>query len=196
MSRTRSRTFPSWRLLSPPGSRGCEHDSHRTHQKAGISKLRSRVTPPSPSVTGVLLRPGCFVGGELLVHAVTQGPENDLLHGDFPEHSHYPRPTEPPQRAASDARSELNRTRCEPRTAETVEVHVRVSEASPGPPPTSRWRPVRPGREEGAGQLRASARVQIRGPARPLSCPQRSSDALSGRHPSPTVLTSHARGGG
>ncbi len=33
---------------------------------------------------------GCFVGGELLVQAVTQGPPGELLHGNFPEHSRYP----------------------------------------------------------------------------------------------------------
>jgi len=33
---------------------------------------------------------GCFVGGELLVQAVTQGPGNELLYGNFPEHSRYP----------------------------------------------------------------------------------------------------------
>ncbi len=33
---------------------------------------------------------GCFVGGELLVQAVTQGPEGELLYGNFPGHSRYP----------------------------------------------------------------------------------------------------------
>ncbi len=33
---------------------------------------------------------GCFVGGELLVQAVTQGPENELLYGNFPDHTRYP----------------------------------------------------------------------------------------------------------
>ena len=33
---------------------------------------------------------GCFVGGELLVQAVTEGPEGEMLYGNFPEHSRYP----------------------------------------------------------------------------------------------------------
>ncbi|MFE2756773.1 aldehyde dehydrogenase family protein [Actinosynnema sp. NPDC059335] len=33
---------------------------------------------------------GAFVGGELLVHAVTEGPPGERLHGNFPSYSLYP----------------------------------------------------------------------------------------------------------
>ena len=33
---------------------------------------------------------GAFVGGEHLVHAVTQGPEDELLYGNFPGYNRYP----------------------------------------------------------------------------------------------------------
>jgi hypothetical protein len=33
---------------------------------------------------------GAFVGGELLVHAVTQGPPAEHLFGNFPDYQRYP----------------------------------------------------------------------------------------------------------
>jgi hypothetical protein len=33
---------------------------------------------------------GAFVGGELLVHAVTQGPPGEQLFGNFPDYQRYP----------------------------------------------------------------------------------------------------------
>jgi hypothetical protein len=33
---------------------------------------------------------GAFVGGELLVHAVTQGPPTEHLYGNFPDYQRYP----------------------------------------------------------------------------------------------------------
>ncbi len=33
---------------------------------------------------------GAFVGGELLVHAVTQGPPGEYLHGNFPPCQSHP----------------------------------------------------------------------------------------------------------
>ena len=33
---------------------------------------------------------GAFVGGALLVHAVTEGPADERLYGNFPSHARYP----------------------------------------------------------------------------------------------------------
>ena len=33
---------------------------------------------------------GAFVGGDLLVHAVTEGPAGEQLYGNFPEYNLYP----------------------------------------------------------------------------------------------------------
>ncbi|MDX6216381.1 MAG: hypothetical protein QOG99_1965, partial [Frankiales bacterium] len=33
---------------------------------------------------------GAFVGGDLLVQAVTEGPEGEQLFGNFPTYSRYP----------------------------------------------------------------------------------------------------------
>ncbi|MDP9183779.1 MAG: aldehyde dehydrogenase, partial [Actinomycetota bacterium] len=33
---------------------------------------------------------GAFVGGDLLVQAVTEGPEGEQLYGNFPTYSRYP----------------------------------------------------------------------------------------------------------
>jgi hypothetical protein len=33
---------------------------------------------------------GAFVGGTLLVHAVTEGPPGERLYGNFPSYSLYP----------------------------------------------------------------------------------------------------------
>src|SRR3954447_9742461 len=58
--------------------------------KVGINKPRSRGDRAEPFGGRGASWLGCCVGGELLVQAVTQGPENELLYGNFPEHSRYP----------------------------------------------------------------------------------------------------------
>jgi acyl-CoA reductase-like NAD-dependent aldehyde dehydrogenase len=58
--------------------------------KVGVNKPRSRGDRAEPFGGRGASWLGCFVGGELLVQAVTQGPENELLYGNFPEHSRYP----------------------------------------------------------------------------------------------------------
>jgi acyl-CoA reductase-like NAD-dependent aldehyde dehydrogenase len=58
--------------------------------KVGINKPRSRGDRAETFGGRGASWLGCFVGGELLVQAVTQGPENELLYGNFPEHSRYP----------------------------------------------------------------------------------------------------------
>src|SRR3954447_23530365 len=58
--------------------------------KVGINKPRSRGDRAEAFGGRGASWLGCFVGGELLVQAVTQGPENELLYGNFPEHSRYP----------------------------------------------------------------------------------------------------------
>jgi acyl-CoA reductase-like NAD-dependent aldehyde dehydrogenase len=52
--------------------------------KVGINKSRSRGDKAEPfGGRGASWR-GAFVGGELLVHAVTEGPEGERLYGNFP----------------------------------------------------------------------------------------------------------------
>jgi acyl-CoA reductase-like NAD-dependent aldehyde dehydrogenase len=58
--------------------------------KVGINKPRSRGDKAETFGGRGASWLGCFVGGELLVQAVTQGPEGELLYGNFPEHSRYP----------------------------------------------------------------------------------------------------------
>jgi acyl-CoA reductase-like NAD-dependent aldehyde dehydrogenase len=58
--------------------------------KVGINKPRSRGDKAEPFGGRGASWLGCFVGGELLVQAVTQGPPGELLYGNFPEHSRYP----------------------------------------------------------------------------------------------------------
>lgn len=58
--------------------------------KVGINKPRSRGDRDETFGGRGASWLGCFVGGELLVQAVTEGPENELLYGNFPEHSRYP----------------------------------------------------------------------------------------------------------
>jgi acyl-CoA reductase-like NAD-dependent aldehyde dehydrogenase len=58
--------------------------------KVGINKPRSRGDREEPFGGRGASWLGCFVGGELLVQAVTEGPEGELLYGNFPEHSRYP----------------------------------------------------------------------------------------------------------
>jgi acyl-CoA reductase-like NAD-dependent aldehyde dehydrogenase len=58
--------------------------------KVGINKPRSRGDRAEPFGGRGASWLGCFVGGELLVQAVTQGADGELLYGNFPEHSRYP----------------------------------------------------------------------------------------------------------
>jgi acyl-CoA reductase-like NAD-dependent aldehyde dehydrogenase len=58
--------------------------------KVGINKPRSRGDKAETFGGRGPSWLGCFVGGELLVQAVTQGPEGELLYGNFPTHSRYP----------------------------------------------------------------------------------------------------------
>ena len=65
-------------LMRAPGARG---------QGGGVIDARA-IALPRPRTRA--LRVAAFVGGELLVQAVTQGPAGELLYGNFPEHSRYP----------------------------------------------------------------------------------------------------------
>ena len=58
--------------------------------KVGINRPRSRGDRAETFGGRGASWLGCFVGGELLVRAVTQGVEGELLYGNFPEHSRYP----------------------------------------------------------------------------------------------------------
>jgi acyl-CoA reductase-like NAD-dependent aldehyde dehydrogenase len=58
--------------------------------KVGINKPRSRGDRAETFGGRGSSWLGCFVGGELLVQAVTQGREEELLYGNFPEHSRFP----------------------------------------------------------------------------------------------------------
>jgi acyl-CoA reductase-like NAD-dependent aldehyde dehydrogenase len=58
--------------------------------KVGINKPRSRGDRAEPfGGRGASWR-GAFVGGQHLVHAVTQGPDNERIAGNFTEYSRYP----------------------------------------------------------------------------------------------------------
>src|SRR4029453_18162321 len=72
--------------------------------KVGINRPRSR--GDREEVFGGMGESwkGAFVGGDLLVHAVTYGPDGDdeRLLGNFPDYSHFPsRGTAPPPRRRS-----------------------------------------------------------------------------------------------
>jgi acyl-CoA reductase-like NAD-dependent aldehyde dehydrogenase len=58
--------------------------------KVGINKPRSRGDREEPFGGRGGSWKGAFVGGELLVHAVTQGPSAELLYGNFPNYNRYP----------------------------------------------------------------------------------------------------------
>jgi acyl-CoA reductase-like NAD-dependent aldehyde dehydrogenase len=58
--------------------------------KVGINKPRSRGDRAEPFGGRGASWKGAFVGGELLVHAVTVGDEDERLYGNFPEYSRYP----------------------------------------------------------------------------------------------------------
>lgn len=58
--------------------------------KVGINKPRSRGDRAETFGGRGSSWKGSFVGGELLVQAVTQGPADELLYGNFPDHNRYP----------------------------------------------------------------------------------------------------------
>jgi acyl-CoA reductase-like NAD-dependent aldehyde dehydrogenase len=58
--------------------------------KVGVNKPRSRGDREEPFGGRGGSWKGAFVGGIHLVHAVTQGPEDELLYGNFPNYSRYP----------------------------------------------------------------------------------------------------------
>jgi acyl-CoA reductase-like NAD-dependent aldehyde dehydrogenase len=58
--------------------------------KVGVNKPRSRGDREEPFGGRGGSWKGAFVGGVHLVHAVTQGPEDELLYGNFPDYSRYP----------------------------------------------------------------------------------------------------------
>jgi acyl-CoA reductase-like NAD-dependent aldehyde dehydrogenase len=58
--------------------------------KVGINKPRSRGDKAETFGGRGASWMGCFVGGELLVQALSQGPDGELLYGNFPTHSRYP----------------------------------------------------------------------------------------------------------
>jgi acyl-CoA reductase-like NAD-dependent aldehyde dehydrogenase len=58
--------------------------------KVGINRPRSRGDRDEPFGGVGASWKGAFVGGELLVHAVTQGPPGEHLFGNFPDYQRYP----------------------------------------------------------------------------------------------------------
>jgi acyl-CoA reductase-like NAD-dependent aldehyde dehydrogenase len=58
--------------------------------KVGINAPRSRGDKDEPFGGRGASWKGAFVGGELLVHAVTQGPPDEQLYGNFPDYQRYP----------------------------------------------------------------------------------------------------------
>jgi acyl-CoA reductase-like NAD-dependent aldehyde dehydrogenase len=58
--------------------------------KIGINKPRSRGDREEPFGGRGASWKGCFVGGDLLVQAVTTGEPGERLYGNFPDHSSYP----------------------------------------------------------------------------------------------------------
>ncbi|GIG59108.1 aldehyde dehydrogenase [Longispora fulva] len=58
--------------------------------KVGINKPRSRGDRAEPFGGRGASWKGAFVGGELLVHAVTVGPAAERLYGNFADYSRYP----------------------------------------------------------------------------------------------------------
>jgi acyl-CoA reductase-like NAD-dependent aldehyde dehydrogenase len=58
--------------------------------KVGVNKPRSRGDREEPFGGRGGSWKGAFVGGVHLVHAVTQGPEDELLYGNFPDYNRYP----------------------------------------------------------------------------------------------------------
>jgi acyl-CoA reductase-like NAD-dependent aldehyde dehydrogenase len=58
--------------------------------KVGVNKPRSRGDREEPFGGRGGSWKGAFVGGVHLVHAVTQGPPDELLYGNFPDYNRYP----------------------------------------------------------------------------------------------------------
>ena len=58
--------------------------------KVGINKPRSRGDREEPFGGRGASWKGAFVGGDLLVHAVTVGEPSERLYGNFPDYSSYP----------------------------------------------------------------------------------------------------------
>jgi acyl-CoA reductase-like NAD-dependent aldehyde dehydrogenase len=58
--------------------------------KVGINAPRSRGDKAEPFGGRGASWKGAFVGGEHLVHAVTQGPPGEQLYGNFPQYQRYP----------------------------------------------------------------------------------------------------------
>jgi acyl-CoA reductase-like NAD-dependent aldehyde dehydrogenase len=58
--------------------------------KVGINQPRSRGDREEPFGGRGASWKGAFVGGELLVQAVTEGPSGELLFGNFPDYARYP----------------------------------------------------------------------------------------------------------
>jgi acyl-CoA reductase-like NAD-dependent aldehyde dehydrogenase len=58
--------------------------------KVGINKPRSRGDRDEPFGGRGASWKGCFVGGDLLVQAVTTGEPDERLYGNFPDYSSYP----------------------------------------------------------------------------------------------------------
>lgn len=58
--------------------------------KVGINKTRSRGDKDEPFGGRGASWKGAFVGGEHLVHAVTEGPPDERLYGNFPNYHLYP----------------------------------------------------------------------------------------------------------
>jgi len=58
--------------------------------KVGINRPRSRGDREEPFGGRGASWKGCFVGGELLVQAVTVGEPGERLYGNFPDYSRYP----------------------------------------------------------------------------------------------------------
>jgi acyl-CoA reductase-like NAD-dependent aldehyde dehydrogenase len=59
--------------------------------KIGINKPRSRGDREETFGGRGASWKGAFIGGDLLVHAVTEGPEGERLFGNFPTYSSYPK---------------------------------------------------------------------------------------------------------
>jgi acyl-CoA reductase-like NAD-dependent aldehyde dehydrogenase len=58
--------------------------------KVGINRPRSRGDKAEPFGGRGASWKGAFVGGEHLVHAVTEGPSGEQLYGNFPDYERYP----------------------------------------------------------------------------------------------------------
>src|SRR5262249_33920611 len=61
--------------------------------KVGINKPRSRGDREEPFGGRGASWKGCFVGGDLLVQAVTTGDPDERLFGNFPDYSSFPQKT-------------------------------------------------------------------------------------------------------